>query len=187
MPPDDGATNKQPVEAPDASAPDAKPDGQSLTQSLAFIADKMESEGRITVLAQFHDAAGDRDLVKQLSYRASNVTIDPRRCQLSFHGQMAEDGQQAAYQSHTVALRLAKDVTVETIDQALTDSNMRDGHPFPVHTNPAAFVVHIGGWGSVPGDDLYFRDKAMAARVGESVQHALELCDGESGRRARDR
>lgn len=186
-PQDDGGHNKQAVEAPDNSAPVAKPDGQTLAQALAFVADKMEREGKITVLAQFHDAAGDRDLVKQLSYQARGVTIDPNRCQLSFQGQVEEDGKQAGYPNHTVALRLAKDVTVETVDQALTDINMNTDHPFPVHTDPEVYVVHIGRWGSAAGDDLYFRDKDMAARVGESMQHAQELCDDERGRHARNR
>jgi len=187
VPQDDGGHDKQAAEAPDNSVPAAKPDGQSLAQALAFVADKMEREGRITVLAQFHDAAGDRDLVKQLSYRASNVTIDPNRCRLSFRGQVEEDGKPAGTLNHTVALRLVKDVMVETVDQALTDMNMRTDHPFPVHTDPKLYVVHIGRWGSAGGDDLYFRDKEMAARVGESMQHAQALCEDEPERRARNR
>lgn len=148
-----------------------------MTQALAFIADKVDSEGRINVLAQFHDAAADRDLVEQLSYEASDATIDPNRCRISFQWHAGQDGKETADQNRTIELRLAKSIGVETVDQALTDLNAAAGYPFPVHAQPQAYVVHIALWGSGSGDNLYFRDKDMAARVAEAAQHALELCD----------
>lgn len=147
-----------------------------MTQALAFIADKVDGEGRISVLAQFHDAAADRDLVEQLSYEASDATIDPNRCRISFQWHAGQDGKETT-EDHVVELRLAKSIEVETVDQALTDLNMAAGHPFPVRAQPQAYVVHIARWDSASGDNLYFRDKDMAARVEEATRHALELCE----------
>jgi hypothetical protein len=42
---------------------------------------------------------------------------------------------------------------------------------------PKVYVVHIARWDNSSGDNLYFHDKDMAARVGAATRHAVELCD----------
>jgi hypothetical protein len=180
-PPENNVQKKQPLNAPENKAPVTKLEGQSLAQALAFIADKVDGEGKISVLAQFPDATADRDLVKQLSYEASDATIDPNRCRVSFQWHLRQDGTETADRNRTIELRLIRNIKVETVDQALTDLNAAAGHPFPVHAQPEVYVVHIDRWDRPSGDDLYFRDKDMAVRVGAAAQHALDLCDDGPG------
>jgi hypothetical protein len=185
-PQENNVPKMRPPQAAANSSSGAKTKVLSLTQALAFIADKVEDEGRINVLAQFHDAAGDRDLVEQLSYEASGVTIDPNRCQLSFRSHMV-DGKGTTDQNRAIEFRLAKSIKVETADQALTDLNFAAGRPFPAHTDPQAYVVHIARWDSPSGDDLYFPGKDVATQVADVAQHALELCEDVTTKPGRDR
>jgi hypothetical protein len=161
-----------------ARPPAVKPPGQTVDDMLAFIADKVESEDRLNFTAVFINAAGG-ELVERLSYDASNVTIDPNRCQLSYRWHVVQDGKGMPDQDRAVQFRLTKGITVETIDRALGDLN--DNH-FTVHAAPQAYAVHIARWDKPSGDNLYFRDREMAETVAGAAQQALELCDKASAR-----
>ena len=164
-----------------------KPEGQSLPDALAFIADKIGSESRIDFEARFRDPAGSREIIQQLSYRASSVAIDPNRCQLSYRWHVEQDGRSLPDRDRTVELRLSKSISVQTIDQALADLNSAAGHPFTVEARPPAYAVHIARWDNAAGDNLYFRGKDMAMRVGDVAKHALELCDDKTKQAFRGR
>lgn len=168
--PPENAQKKQPSNAPQIKSPDLKPEGQSLTEVLALIADKVGGEGTINFTAQFHDMATGRDHTEQLSYKTSNVTIDPNRCQVGYHWHVEQDGRAVSDQDRTVELRLAKSIRVTSID-------VEPGRRFSVRAYPKVYVVHIARWNNSSGDDLYFHDKDMAARVGAATRHAVELCD----------
>ena len=156
-----------------APPPGEKPLGQSLDDMLAFIADKVEGQGRLNFTAQFFSPSGGA-LVEQLSYQASNVTIDPNRCQVFYHWHVQQDGRSTPDQDRAVQFRLSKAMTVETVDQALGDIN---AGRFTVHVNPELYAVHITRWDKPAGDNLYFRDRGMADSVAAAAQHALDLCD----------
>jgi hypothetical protein len=161
-------------------------DGRSLVETLAFIADKIDGEGRINFLAQFRDAAAGRDIVQRLSYLASKVTMDPNRCRVSFHWRVDQDGKATTDEDRVIELRLAKSVAVQTLDQALTNLNTGP-RPLTARTQPAFFAVHITRWDKPAGDNLYFHGKDMAARVAAATGHALELCEEKGDKRARRR
>ena len=182
-PPEKPAPQETPKPAP---APAEKPQGHSLVETLAFIAGKIESEGRISFVARFHDAVEHRDIVQSLTYMASNVTMDPNRCRVSFHWHVDQDGRKTTDEDRIVELRLAKDVTVETIDQALTDLNTGP-RPLTATARPSLFAVHISRWDKPAGDNLYFHGKEMAAQVGDASRHALDLCEDKAKRPARRR
>jgi hypothetical protein len=155
---------------------DLKPQGRSLSESLALIADKVGGEGAINFTAQFRDVATGRGHAEQLSYQASNVTIDPNRCQVGYHWRAEQSGRTVSDSDHTVEIRLARNVTVTSIDT--------DGRRFAMRADPKVYVVNIARSGSASGDTLYFRDQGTAARVGTAVRHAMQLCgNGESLRR----
>jgi hypothetical protein len=168
--PPENAQNKQPSNAPPINSPDLKPEGQSLAEALALIADKVGGEGIINFTAQFHDMATGRDHTEHLSYEASNVTIDPNRCQVGYHWHVEQDGRVASDQDRTVELRLAKSIKVTSIDA-------EPGRRFSMRAYPMVYVVQIVRWDNSSGDNLYFHDKDMAARVGTATRHAVELCD----------
>lgn len=141
-----------------------------MAEALALVADKMGSEGKIRFTAQFHDAATGRDHAEQLSYEASNVTIDPNRCQIGYHWRAEQNGRVLSDQDRVVELRLAKSVGVTSIDA-------ESGRRFSVRADPKIYVVHIARWDNVSGDSLYFLDNGMAARVAMATRRAVKLCD----------
>jgi hypothetical protein len=168
--PPENVQKEQPSNAPQINSPDLKPEGQSLAEALALIADKMGGEGTISFTAQFHDAATGRDHTELLSYKASNVTIDPNRCQVGYHWHVEQNGRALSDQDRTVELRVAKSVRVASIDA-------ESGRRFSMRADPKVYVVHIARWDNVSGDILYFHDKDMAARVATATRHAVKLCD----------
>ena len=151
----------------------AHPAGQSLDQALAFIADKVDDQDALTFTAESFNAAGGA-LVERLSYLASNVTIDPNRCEVSYRWHVQQDGRSTPDQDRAVQLRLSRAITVETIEQALADLN---AGRFRVHVHPELYAVHVARWDRPAGDNLYFRDRGMAESVAAAAQHALDLCD----------
>jgi len=168
--PPENAQTKEPSDEPQIKSLDLEPQGQSLAEALALIADKVSGEGTINFTAQFHDMAMGRDYTEQLSYKTSNVTIDPNRCQVGYHWHVERDGIAVSDQDRTVDLRLAKSISVTSID-------VEPGGRFSVRAYPKVYVVHIARWNNASGDDLYFRDRDVAARVGTASRRAVELCD----------
>ena len=164
---------EQPSGAPQINSPDLKPGGQSLAEALALIADKMGGEGTISFTAQFQDAATGRDYTEQLSYKASNVTIDPNRCQVGYHWHVEQNGRTLSDQDRSVQLHLAKSVRVTSIDA-------ESGRRFSMRADPKVYVVHIARWDNASGDILYFHDKDMAARVATATRHATKLCESDN-------
>jgi len=168
--PPENAQTKQPSDAPQINSPDLKPEGQSVAEALALIADKVGGEGTINFTAQVRDMATGRDHTERLSYTASNVTIDPNRCRVGYHWRMEQDGKPVSDQDRAIDLRLAKSISVTSIDAEA-------GRRFSVRAYPKVHIVHIARWDNASGDNLYFRDRDMAARVGAATRHAVALCD----------
>ena len=175
IPPED-AQKEQPSIAPQINSPDLKPEGQSLAEALALIADKVGGEGTINFTAQVHDRITGRDRAEQLSYRASNVTIDPNRCLVGYRWHAEQDGRAVSDLDRTVELRLAKSISMTPIDA-------EPGRRFSMRADPKVYVVHIARWDNAAGDNLYFRSRATAARVAAAARHAVELCDTQIPRR----
>jgi hypothetical protein len=175
----ESAQKEQQSNTPRISAPDPKPEGQSVAEAMTLIADQVGGEGAIVFTAQVHDMATGRDHTEQLSYRASNVTIDPNRCQMAYRWHVERDGTAVSDQDRAVDLRLAKSIRVTSVGD-------ESGRRYFVRTYPTVYVVHITRWDSSLGDHLYFRDKDMAARIGTASRQAAELCDnGEQEFRGR--
>ena len=150
-----------------------------MAQALALIADKVGGEGPINFTAQFHEMATGRDHTEQLTYTAGNVTIDPNRCQVGYQWHVEQDGREISEQDRAIELRLARSIRVTSIDE-------ESGRRYLVRTYPKVYLVHIARWDNASGDDLYFRDRGMAARVGTAMRQAVELCDnGEQHFRGR--
>jgi hypothetical protein len=161
---------QQSSNTPQIESPDLKTEGQSLAEVLALIADKVGGQGAINFTAQFHDMATGRDHIEQLSYKTGNVTIDPNRCQVGYHWHVEQDGRVVSDRDRTVELRLARSINVTSID-------VEPGRRFSMRAYPKVYVVHIAQWNNPSGDDLYFRDRDTAARVGTAARRAVELCE----------
>jgi len=170
LPPENTQKEQQSNPSPIIS-PDFKPEGHTVAEALALIADKVGGEGAIAFSALVHDIATGRDHIEQLSYKASNVTIDPNRCQVGYRWHVNQNG--AVYdQDRTVNLRLAKSIRVTSIDA-------EPSHRFVMHADPKVYVVHVARWDNSSGDHLYFREADMAARVATATRRAVALCDNE--------
>jgi hypothetical protein len=167
--PPENTQKEQPSTASPIAPPDLKPEGQSVTEALALIADKLGGEGTINFAALVYDMATGRDHTEQLSYKASNVTIDPNRCQLGYRWHVEQNGA-VSDQDRTVEFRLAKSIKVTSIDA-------EPNHRFVMRADPKVYVVHIARWDNASGDHLYFHEAGMAARVATATRRAVELCD----------
>jgi len=156
--------------ASQSNSPALKTQAQSVEEVLALVADKVGGEGAINFTAQFHDRTTGSEHAEQLSYKASNVTIDPNRCLVGYRWQVEQNGTQLSDQNRTVDLRLAKSARVTSIDA-------EPGRRFSMRAYPRVYAVHIARWDNVSEDALYFRDQGTAARVGTAIRRAVELCD----------
>ncbi len=159
----------QPSNSPQVIPPDPKREGQSSAEALGLIADQVVGEGTINFTMQLQDMATGVDHAEQLSYKASNATIDPDRCRIGYQWHVERDGRVLSDQDRTIELHLAKSVWVTSIDD-------EPGRRYFVRTYPKVYVVHIARDNS-SGDNMYFHDKDVAARVGTATRQALELCD----------
>jgi hypothetical protein len=185
--PEHDAPKRPPSTTPQNGTPGVKSAERSLPELLAFIANRLDDQGKINFTARFHDMATRRDLVEQLSYEASQVTIDPNQCRIAFRWHVEQDQTVMLDQDRTIELRLAKGIRVETIDRALTDLNAEPGHRFSVRAHPQIYAVHIDRWDKSARDNLYFRDREMAARISDAAKQALDLCDDRDRRPSRHR
>ena len=75
-------------------------------------------------------------------------------------------------QDRTVELRLAKDIRMTSIDA-------EPGRRFSMRADPQVYVVHIARWDNASGDNLYFHDRNMAARVVSATRRAVALCENQ--------
>jgi len=167
--PPENAQKKQPSNAPQINSPDLKPEGQSLAEALALIADKVGGEGTVNFTAQFRDMATGLDQYEQRSYEASNVTTDPNRCQVRYHWHVEQEGRAVSDQDRTVELRLAKGIRVASIDG-------EPGRRLLVRAYPKVYVVHIARRDNSSEHNFYFYNNDMAARVVTGARRAVELC-----------
>ncbi|HMH66131.1 MAG TPA: hypothetical protein VK515_11115 [Rhizomicrobium sp.] len=167
--PPENAQKKQPSNAPQINSPDLKPEGQSLAEALALIADKVGGEGTVNFTAQFRDMATGLDQYEQRSYEASNVTTDPNRCQVRYHWHVEQEGRAVSDQDRTVELRLAKGIRVASIDG-------EPGRRLLVRAYPRVYVVHIARRDDSSEHNFYFYNNDMAARVVTGARRAVELC-----------
>ena len=170
-----GTAQKEQLSSPSQIiSPDFKSQGQTVAETLALIADKLGGEETINFSALIHDTATGRERTEQLSYLASNVTIDPNRCQIGYRWHVEQNGAVSDL-DRTVELRLAKSIRVTSIDA-------EPDHRFVMHADPRVYVVHIARWDNSSGDHLYFREEDIASRVAMATRRAVSLCDNEKGR-----
>jgi len=167
--PPENAGKRQLSNAHQIKSADLKPEGQSLRQSLALIADKVAGEGTINFTAQFRDMATGRDQYDQRLYKASYVTTDPNRCQVRYHWHVEQGGRPVSDQDRTVDLRLAKGIRVTSIDG-------QSGRRIFVRAYPKVYVVNIAQRDNASAHNFYFYNKDMAARLVTGARRAVELC-----------
>lgn len=143
---------------------------QPWAEPLALIADQMDREGPINFTVQYEDVNTDREYAEELSYNASNVTIDPRSCRIGYRWRVEKDGAVLYDQTRSVELSPARNIWVSSIADAQARRNF-------VHTDPQVYLVHVARWDNGSGVDLYFHDKDAAARVGAAARQAMRLCE----------
>ena len=162
-----------------AAQPEVQPFAdKSLEETLNFLGDRVAGQGGIGFTARFHNSAGKHDLVEQLSYEASNVSIDTNKCEVSFHWHVERDGQPTPDEDRVIELGVARNIRVETIDRALSSVNAASARNASVRVNPQVYAVHIAAKDAPSGDHLFFHDRDSAMQVGQAARHALKLCVG---------
>lgn len=153
---------------------------QSLAATLAFIAAETAHQGPISFMAEFRNPVDTYDFVEQISYRASNVTIDPDRCAITYRWHESRDGKAASDQERSLKLRGATSVRVETADRSLGGINAAFGRLYPVRVQPHIYAVRLRQHDNPFGDVLYFQNEYLATRIGKAAYRALNLCNRET-------
>jgi hypothetical protein len=148
---------------------DMKPEGHSLRESLALIADKVAGEGTVNFTAQFRDMVTGRDQYDQRLYNASYVTSDSNRCRVRYHWHVEQGARPVSDQSRTVDLRLAKSIRLTSIDG-------ESGRRVFVRAYSKVYVVQIAARDNSSRHSFYFYNKDMASRIVAGARRAVALC-----------
>ncbi len=146
-------------------------DGPSLEATLAYIKDKLESQGAMNWAIFGHEGSTNEDYTNTVQAKYS-VAPDPAHCTLTFS---ARTGEQV-----TRDLKKFKAFAVLPATEFYSRANAEAGKPDQIvnATNPVMFVV-FGDTGSFADSGGYFfKDEDTANRVARAFVHVMELCGG---------
>jgi hypothetical protein len=154
------------------SASSAPPAGTTptLSDTLAFIAEKLDSQG---VLGWVNRVAGIEAL---RSEEVSQVSPDPKSCTTSFHFKETSGGGTEWDIDRRLSLRRIEKIEVMPLDEVYVRRNTRSGtQSVRIATSPPIYALHLtivdGQW-----RDVTFGDEELANRVAKAMVHAAELC-----------
>jgi hypothetical protein len=166
--------------AQQASAPTLQPaaSGPTLAATMQFIQEKLSELGQVNYAAYNHDNADGKNWTSQFSTVDTNVVADPAACRISYHEKRTREGAVTADADYNFSLAEIQSVITEPREQLLKKVNTANGHPTwdaridPPVTMLVAQKAEDTEW------YFYFIDGAMAERVANAMNHAVELCGG---------
>ena len=156
--------------------PKPAPDGPSLEVTMKFIQDKLNDEGAVKFVLLRHNAE-EGDIRRTVSQEISNVTTEPRKCQITYHvrGTYSSEGETATNDSDCdLSVGEVKNIVVIRGEQYLEEAV---NHSDSVITIPKFLVLEM----RLPKGEkcvAFLKDEDMANRVAKALVHAVELCGG---------
>jgi hypothetical protein len=166
-----------------ASAPDAAPaaSGPTLAETMKFIQEKMNEQGKINYALYTHDNSDGQDWpVYQISIETTNFVADPATCRITWHKVTTNGGNVGMNKDLSLDLNNVQTFEVRTSIQEAKMEDTAGGHPgLDKRQDPPYFslTARLKGNAETP---LFFRDEEMANRVAKAMLHAVELCGGGS-------
>ncbi len=158
-----------------AGAASAEP---SLAETAGFIRDRVAEVGPLAYTGHLHDSADNTDWSNSFRVEASNVTVDPGNCAISFHWRTSTDGATAQDFESGLPFGDFVGVRVTSMEEDINRLSAKAGHPtWTARVDPPLWVVTAtqrnGSTNSVD-----FRDHETADRVARAIAYATELCGG---------
>ena len=165
-------------------------DAATLKDTMKFIQGKLG--GTVNYMTYAHDnVAGTDSAPVKRRYQLGNVSADPGRCYISFHGRFDDDwgsvvsdvnyGGKYAHipdRDGELFLKQIREVTLTQLEQVMQLAEAKIGHPeISVKVDPPIFLVVVR---SEPNRSMMFNfyDDTLADRVSKALQHAVDLCGG---------
>jgi hypothetical protein len=165
------------------SGPASAKAGPSLDVTMRFIQDTLSEIGTVNFVTFFQKTSDGSTGQTTFVYQYSNVRVDARACDLSYHVKATRDGASGEGDSHT-RLADAQDVVVEPFAQYISAGTASQGHPelITTSTNPTLTVLRMRYRPkSLHFDSFFlFTDADLADRAAKAMSHAIELCGGGS-------
>ncbi|MGA3161549.1 MAG: hypothetical protein ABSC77_10050 [Terracidiphilus sp.] len=198
------AQGAAPAEQPPAAAPaDNSP---SLTDTMQFIQDKLNEQGRFNFALYTHDNQSGDDASAQYGFEITNIVSSARDCSVSYKVNMTSS-QKGAHGDTTTKtdatqimyMKSMKAVQVMAADYWWNQEMADEGTPTKIaQVQPGYFLLSRGPASkgvkctrngkpvecSEPTVvdrlvlTLSFRDEDVANRVAKAMMHAVELCGG---------
>ncbi len=153
--------------------------GPSMDVTVQFILDKLNSLGKVNLVAFNHDTSDNSDYSINKSFEASNVTYDAGAKQFNFHWNEWINGNQTQNKDAGFQLTHVNNVVVKSYNDYQLDINAKAGKPnlVPTSTNPPITVMVL-----LRNDNLdnafFFVDSSLAERVAHAINHAVQLAGG---------
>lgn len=153
--------------------------GPTLDVTVQFIQEKLNSLGKVNLVAFNHDSSNNSDYSINKSFEASNVSYDANAKQFNFHWNEWINGTQTQNKDAGFNLVHVQNVLVKSYNDYQLDINAKAGKPnlVPTSTTPPITVMIVY---RDDNDDnaFFFTDSTLADRVARAINHAVELVGG---------
>jgi hypothetical protein len=157
--------------------PPLRGDAASLKDTMKFLEGKLP--GKVNYVVYTHNNEKNIDSSVKRSFELSDVTANSDRCSISFHYHF-ENGPVTLNKDEEVPLKEVGTVTLKQMEQHVQQQVARIGHPeVSVRTEPQIYLVVVS-WEPKHNMMFNFYDDALADRVLQAMQHAVQLCGGGS-------
>ncbi|MGA7410094.1 MAG: hypothetical protein WBW33_06385 [Bryobacteraceae bacterium] len=198
-------TNVAPAQDVPPPPPPKKDSGPSLEDTLGFIRDKLNGQGRVSWMVTTHDQSKGQDVTSSWHYVVSDVTTNLAACAVSFNEVTNMNRFQFDY-SWRFSFRDIEKLVVEPEKESqkrnLAETANKGGGPFTfVSEEPEVYSLTLYANGKklhyhlstkrngvrlieyeseASITDFIVRDDDMAQRMAKALNHAVELCGGGS-------
>jgi hypothetical protein len=150
--------------------------GSSIGSLLGMIRDKLAQQGQISYGSLTFDSSNNRTFTNQFSIELSNITVDESHCRIGFHWLTLRDGKIVLDIDSGLPFRVATDIQVMSMDDDVTQSAVKEGHPtWSVKTQPTVWVVHLLR-ADGQRNTIDFHDRGTAELVAGTMRQVMSLC-----------
>ena len=163
----------------DVPLPPKPPDsGPSLADTVKFVEDKLDEQGKMNYVVYIHDDAQGTDGTVSRSSEISKVRASAADCRIDYHWIQEINGEVGSETDRWFPLKDVRDIEVMPIEQRFKEIDSAANHPeLSTRTNPPVFDLIVRRPNKVV-NEFEFLDETVANRVAKAMVHAVELCGG---------
>jgi hypothetical protein len=165
------------AEQPPAAPTDT---GPSLAETMQFIQDKLNEQGKVVFVALSHDTNDGSTWPTTFTSEISNVVANQNQCRISYHRKLTSVASDSNKNEDDVfSLLDVQEIVVKPFEQVQTEWLAQNGQPETVVTSTTAHMTALVVT-STRGEEnsILFAGSALADRVAKAMLHAVELCGG---------